>query len=73
MYGEKPRLEAEKAVKIITDKMEPYEGDMRMLDFRWDSIKKPLEGINPRRLNPLLNKKAVAGAKPATASRLQYV
>jgi len=31
--GRKPMATAEEAVKIITDKMIPYQGDMRMLDF----------------------------------------
>jgi len=31
--GTKPRVPAKKAVKIITDKMAPFQGDMRMMDF----------------------------------------
>ncbi len=32
-YGRKPRVPAEDLVKIISDKMEPFQGDERMLDF----------------------------------------
>jgi aldehyde:ferredoxin oxidoreductase len=33
LYGTKTRATAEEAVKIITDKMVPFQGDMLMLDF----------------------------------------
>ncbi len=33
LYGRKTRATAEEAVKIITDKMVPFQGDMLMLDF----------------------------------------
>jgi aldehyde:ferredoxin oxidoreductase len=33
LYGGKPQAEAEEVVKIITDKMVPFQGDMLMLDF----------------------------------------
>ena len=33
LYGRKTRTTAENAVKIITDKMVPFQGDMLMLDF----------------------------------------
>ena len=33
MYGGAPMLPAEKVVKVIADKMVPFEGDTRMLDF----------------------------------------
>ena len=33
MYGGWPMLPAEKVVKVIADKMVPFEGDTRMLDF----------------------------------------
>ena len=32
-YGGRPRVPAEQAVKIITDKMVPFQGDMLMMDF----------------------------------------
>jgi aldehyde:ferredoxin oxidoreductase len=38
MQGRPPLLEAEAAVKIITDKMVPYAGDLRMLDFSESNI-----------------------------------
>lgn len=37
-YNYPPILEAEEAVKVITDKMVPYDGDMRMLDFSESNI-----------------------------------
>jgi aldehyde:ferredoxin oxidoreductase len=37
-YGGKPMAGAKKAVKIITDKMVPYDGDLHMLDFSAENI-----------------------------------
>ena len=37
-YGFPPLLPAEEAVKVITDKMVPYDGDIRMLDFSESNI-----------------------------------
>jgi len=37
-YGVKTMATAEKAVKIITDKMVPYQGDMLMMDFSASNI-----------------------------------
>jgi aldehyde:ferredoxin oxidoreductase len=37
-YGGRTMATAEEAVKIITDKMIPYQGDMRMLDFSESNI-----------------------------------
>ncbi len=37
-FGGKPMATAEEAVKIITDKMIPYQGDMQMLDFSASNI-----------------------------------
>ncbi len=36
--GQKPPLSAEEVVKIVTDKMVPYQGDMEMLDFSENNI-----------------------------------
>jgi aldehyde:ferredoxin oxidoreductase len=36
--GREPRLPAEKAVEIMTDKMVPFQGDLDMLDFSADNI-----------------------------------
>jgi aldehyde:ferredoxin oxidoreductase len=38
MYGGSPMLPAEKVVKVITDKMVPFEGDTRLLDFSESNI-----------------------------------
>jgi len=37
-YGYSPMLPAEEVVKVITDKMVPFEGDTRMLDFSEPNI-----------------------------------
>jgi aldehyde:ferredoxin oxidoreductase len=37
-YGRKPMAAAEEVVKIITDKMVPFQGDMQMLDFSEENI-----------------------------------
>lgn len=37
-YGFKTMATAEEAVKIITDKMVPYQGDMKMLDFSEENL-----------------------------------
>jgi aldehyde:ferredoxin oxidoreductase len=38
LYGGTPIAEAEEVVKIITDKMEPFQGNMSMLDFSDENI-----------------------------------
>ncbi len=37
-FGRKPMATAEEAVRIITDKMVPFQGDMKMLDFSQSNI-----------------------------------
>ncbi|MBW1710318.1 MAG: aldehyde:ferredoxin oxidoreductase [Deltaproteobacteria bacterium] len=37
-YGRRPQASAEEVVKIITDKMEPFQGDTLMLDFSDNNI-----------------------------------
>ncbi|UCG28077.1 MAG: hypothetical protein JSV24_01590, partial [Bacteroidales bacterium] len=38
LYGAEPMASAEEVVKIITDKMEPFQGNMLMLDFSDENI-----------------------------------